>query len=116
MTRRALIAADALSALADSMRNAADPVSGATFAILVESDRKEAVEALRALPEPSADHPYPGLVLLVGANPSGDTETMARFISAGAGHAEDFEDYADALRVWDREQREIENGEKAGSE
>lgn len=123
MTRPALIAAGCLSALADTMRG--DPIprgrgyverldaAAPAFALLA-SDRAAAVSALRTLPPASVEHPYPALIPHPGLTSTPNAWMLA--VKADVATAQQLEDYADALRVWDREEQEIEGGEKVGAE
>lgn len=112
MTRPALIAADALFAHAGLLRGAehddeesdlAGDVIGSEATL--DASRAAAVSALRALPPASAEHPYPV-----------DVPMLIRVVEADARWSVQLEDYADALRVWDREEQEMGDGEKAGAE
>lgn len=121
MTRPALIAADALFAHAGLLRGAehddeesdlAGDVIGSEATL--DASRAAAVSALRALPQASVEHPYPALIPHPGLTSTPNAWMLA--VKADAATAQQLEDYADALRVWDREEQEMGDGEKAGAE
>lgn len=126
MTRPALIAADALFAHAGLLRGAehddeesdlAGDVIGSEATL--DASRAAAVSALRALPPASVEHPYPRITVIRSCA-AVLPPLLAQCIEAEWGvdlcHVEALEDYADALRVWDREEQEMGDGEKAGAE
>lgn len=101
-------AAGWLLALADSMRGA--EAGRRSHRASLPHDRACAIDALCSMPQARAEHPYPSLLTDSGG-PVAIPHLAAQIIRREIPMSQQVHDYGEALRAWDREEREREAGQ-----